>query len=308
MSEQTVAILSPGAVGGFLAAVLWRKGIVVTCVAREATAEVMARGGIRLESATFGDLVARPRVVTQLDREHDVLVVTTKATGLYEALGRVSPELVSRTMIVPLLNGIEHLEALRSRYGRRVVAATIGHVELKRLAPNHVVHSTASVRIELASDRDVEASRLADIACLLSEAGVPAEVRKNEAEVVWGKLVRLNAIACTTSASGQPMGVVRVDPWWRTQLEGCVQEGIAVAAAEGVTMDLHEVMAFIDNLPAGLTSSMSRDIEAGKPSELDAIAGAVVRAGAGHGLACPVIERLIARIQSRMVPCQSSLR
>jgi 2-dehydropantoate 2-reductase len=300
MSGLSVAVLGPGAVGGFLAALLWRKGIAVTCVATEAAAGLIAREGIRLESEALGDFVARPSAAARLDEEVVALFVTTKFMGLERAIQRVDPRRVARGVVIPLLNGIEHMPVLRARYGARVIAASIGNVEVRRLGPTHIVHSTASARIELASDEARLASRLNEIAGRLSEAGIPATVLTREADVLWGKLVRLNAIACATSAHGGSLGDVRSDPRWRELLEGCVREGAAVAAAEGAPTDPAAVMASIGGLPAGIRSSMQRDVEAGKPSELDAIAGAVVRAGARHGLPCPVIESLISRIQARI--------
>ena len=300
LNNLSVAILGPGAVGGFLAAVLWRQGISVTCIAKETNAEILAKHGIQIESTSLGSFTAHPRMVSQLDYEPDILFITTKATTLREALEGVNLRFVVNTVIVPLLNGIEHMQVLRSRYGQRVVAASIGNVEVKRLSPDHIIHSTPSACITLASDGDVNVTRLHEIVRLLSSAGIMTELLDSEAAVLWGKLVRLNAVACTTSASDRPVGYVRSDPWWRNQLEGCLREGVAVALAEGVIIDPEKEMAEINALPPGLSSSMHRDITAGKQSELDAIAGAVVRAGARHRLNCPTIVSLIGRIQARV--------
>lgn len=299
MSNLSAAILGPGAVGGFLAAMLSRKGVPVTCIGREAVVETITQHGLRVESIVLGNFVARPKAVARLDREPDVLFVTTKATTLQEALERVDPLLVKNTVIIPLLNGLEHMQVLRARYNKRVVAGNIS-IEVTRRGLNRIAHTTPFARIKLASDGDVPTSRLAEIAQLLSSAGIETEVLESEAAVLWEKLVRLNALACTTSASDRSLGFIRSDPWWRKQLEGCVREGAAVATAEGAKTDSEVVMAQIDALPATLTTSMQRDIAAGKPSELDAIAGAVVRAGARYGIDCPVIKSLIEMIKSRI--------
>lgn len=293
-----MAVLGPGAVGGFLAAVLWRGGIPVTCIATENTAEVINRQGISVESVVFGDFTARPKAVTRLDHEPDILFVTTKATTLEEALDRVDPRIVTDTVIVPLLNGLEHMQVLRARYGKRVVAGSIS-IEVSRRETNRIAHTTPFARIKLASDGDVPANRLTEIAQLLSSAGIETNVLESEAAVLWEKLVRLNAIACTTAASNRPLGFVRSDPWWRKQLEGCVREGAAVATADGAKMDSKEVMGQIDAMPATLTTSLQRDVAAGKPSELDAIPGAVVRSGARHGIDCRTIKGLMDMIKSR---------
>lgn len=299
LNKPSVAVLGPGAVGGFLAAVLWRSGVHVTCIAREDAAENIARQGIKVESVVFGDFVARPNAVAHLDQEPDILFVTTKATTLQEALDRVDPRIIKNTVIIPLLNGMEHIRVLRARYGKRVAAGNIS-IEVIRRGENIVAHTTPFARVKIASDGDVPKSRLSDISQLLSKSGVETKVLESEAAVIWDKLVRLNAIACTTSASDRPLGFVRSDTKWREKLEGCVREGAAVATADGVDTDSKKIMDQIDALPAALTTSMQRDISAGNPTELDAIAGAVVRAGARYGVACPVIEGLIDTIKSRI--------
>ncbi len=299
IKDKKVAILGPGAVGGFLAALFWRNGIAVTCIAKENAKEVISKEGIRIESGFFGDFTAKPRVVTQLDCEPDVLLITTKATTLKQALQRVNPEFTSKAIIVPLLNGIEHMELLRSRYGKRVVAASIGSIEVKRVSVNHIIHTTASPMIKMASQDNLGKERINEVVELLSFIGVKAEVFEAEADVLWEKLVRLNAMVCTTAASGKTVGQVRSDENWRKQLWECVQEAAAVASAEGATVKPDEAMAKIDSLPFDLTTSTQRDIAASKPSELDAIAGAIVRIGSHHNLKCPTIEGIINEIQAK---------
>lgn len=299
-NSLSVAILGPGAVGGFLSALFFKNGVSVTCIAKELTAEIIAKEGIRLQSVSFGDFVARPNIATSLDTKPDLLFVTTKATTLPEALKRVNPDNATDAIIIPLLNGIEHMGLLRSIYGKNVVAANIGNVELKKISVNHIVHSTPSAVIELASDGDIQKNVLAKIASFISATGIKVKLLGSEAEVLWGKLVRLNAIACTTSLTNQPLGYIRSDKLWRLCLENCVKEGVLVALAEGAKIDFNAVMEQVDNLPKGLGTSMQRDIIAGKPSEIDAIAGAVVRAGARHGILCPTIESLVKKINKNI--------
>lgn len=300
-SDYKVAILGPGAVGGFLACLFWRKGIDVTCIAHEQAAELLSKTGLKLESATFGNFVAFPKIVTQLDQEQDLLIVATKAPALTKALERLNLKSLAGAVVIPLLNGIEHMQILRTHFGQQVVAASIGNVQLKRVSPEQIVHSTKSCSIKIAAEDEVLRVALAEIAQLFSDLGIEVELVENERELFWDKLVRLNALACTTAASNKPLGYLRNNSWWRKQLLGCVQEAVRVASCEGVNMNTDEVMAKIDNLPADLSTSMQRDIASGKPSELDAISGAVIRAGKRFGLNCPTISSLIDKIREREV-------
>src|SRR5690606_9680615 len=118
--------------------------------------------------------------------------------------------------------------------------------------------------------------------------------------VLWSKLARLNALACTTTAYDRPIGAIRDHPARRVDLEGAVDETVAVANAEGAGLDADATLREIWSLDPGQTTSMARDVAAGREPELDAIAGAVLRHGAAHGLACPTVERLAARIRERV--------
>jgi 2-dehydropantoate 2-reductase len=134
---------------------------------------------------------------------------------------------------------------------------------------------------------------------MLRNAGIEARIGESEAQVMWSKLARLCALALTTSASDRPIGYVRSDPRWRSALEGAVNETVAVANADGARLQASDTLAELDAAHAELGSSMQRDIAAGRPTELDAIAGAVLRAGQRHGLRCPTVQWLAERVAIR---------
>jgi 2-dehydropantoate 2-reductase len=294
-----VAILGPGGVGGFLAAALERAGARVTVVAREETAAAIARDGIEVESVRLGELRARPEAAPALDTDVDVLVVAVKATGLDDALERVRAE---PHLVVPMLNGLDHVETLRARFGPRAVAAAI-RIESTRTGggsePPRVEQTSPFLLVEAASADPRMRPALEAFASLLNEAGVPARVRDSEADVMWGKLMRLCALALTTTAYDAPLGPIRTTPELRADLEACVREVAAVAAADGAESDAEATLAELDDAHAELDSSMHRDVAAGREPELDAIAGSVLRAAARHDIPCPTIERLTARIRGQ---------
>ena len=295
-----VGVLGVGGVGGCVAAVLMQRGVHVTCVGRRPTVEALRTQGLRLDSDTFGSFTVWPAATERLDRAVDVLIVATKATALPAALATLDPSLVADGVVIPLLNGLEHVAQIRARVGPRVAPGSI-RIEARAAAPGHVVHTSPFVIITIASDCDVPPPRLAEIAAFLSGCGLDTRIGASEAEVLWEKLARLAALACTTALSNQPIGVIRTDPHWRALLMGAVQDGVAVANACGVPMMIEAQLQVIDGLPETLTTSLQRDIAAHRPSELDAIAGAVVRAGRAHGLACPTLAELIRRIETERV-------
>ena len=294
----TVAVLGAGGVGGFVAAALARSGADVAVVTRPQTAAALDQaGGLTVSSRALGeDFRAHPRVATELAEPVDVLFVAIKATGLADALERVQ---ATPGLVVPLLNGLEHLEVLRARFGADHVAAAVIRIESDRPSAGVIMQTSPGVRVDMAAARPSPAGRLAGAAELLRGAGIEARIGDSEAQVMWSKLARLCALALTTSASDRPLGYVRADPRWRSALEGAVSETVAVANADGAGLAAADTLAELDGAHAELGSSMQRDIAAGRPTELDAIAGAVVRAGQRHGLRCPTVQWLAERVAVR---------
>lgn len=290
------SVLGPGGVGGFLAAALTRAGEDVGVVARESTAELIARSGIAVSSVTLGDFIAHPKSSSALREPVDVLFLATKATGLEAALARVS---ATPGLIIPLLNGLDHVDWLRQRYGReRVPAATI-RIEANRPAPGQIVHTSPSVLVEMTFDDPERRAMLSPILDALNRAGVTARLGTGERQVMWSKLARLNALATTTTASGQTIGKIRSDPEWRATLIACIEETAATANADGAGIDPRATLAELDDAHPGLGSSMQRDLGAGRTPELDAIQGSVLRAAARHGLSCPTVATLAEEIARR---------
>jgi 2-dehydropantoate 2-reductase len=293
---ESIAILGPGGVGGFLAAALARAQRPVTIVARDTTATHIAELGLEVRSARLGDFRAKPTAVSTLTGQVDTLVVATKAGGLEAGLDRIA---VSPNLVVPLLNGLDHMETLRARYGADRVAAGTIRIESDRPAPGLIVQSSPFLRIDLASDQAELRPSLERLARTLEQAQVPTTVSSSEAQILWSKLVRLNALALTTSAADQPVGFIRSDPEWRAALEGCIREAATVAGADGAQIDPAARLAELDEAHPGLGSSMQRDIAAGRAPELDAIAGSVLRAAERHGIECPTIARLAIAVARR---------
>src|ERR1700716_890810 len=129
---MTIAVLGPGGVGGFIGAALARAGEDVVMVARESTAAVIEADGITVRSVRLGEFLARPRAVAWLTAPPDVLIVATKATGLDAALERVRAD---PRLIVPLLNGLDHMALLRSRFADSSVAAGSIRIDSDRPSP-----------------------------------------------------------------------------------------------------------------------------------------------------------------------------
>jgi 2-dehydropantoate 2-reductase len=285
---MTVAVLGPGAVGGVLAVGLLDAGVDVLCIARPDTADVIRSGGLTLRQ---GQTVrkGRPRVSLELDEPVALLLVTVKATSLDAALERVQAPVETT---VPLLNGIEHMTTLRERLqGSDVVAASIGRIEAFLERPGTVIQPTPSVVMTVASNAPEATVEL------VRRSGTEVRVNGPEAEVLWEKLARQAPVAAATAITQRPIGELRDDPEWGRLLREGIDEACGVAAGDGVTLSADAEWAIIAAMPPLLTSSTARDIAEGRPSELDAITGAAVRAGRRLGVPTPTLERLLAEAE-----------
>ena len=291
MDILRVAVLGPGGVGGLLATLLAGQGHEVTCLAGPATAGHIDAHGLRLSSDRFGELTASARGSTRLDSPVDHFLVTVKATHLDAALDRVPADVLGDAAVVPFLNGIEHLDVLRSRYPEtRTVAGTI-RVEASRTGPGSIRHEGSLAAVELAPGAE-------SLAGALRTAGLDVTTRDDERAMLWDKLCFLAPVALLTTTLGTPLGPVRETR--AEELRAVVEEVAAVARADGARADAAATLAFTQTVPAEMRSSMQRDAEAGNPTELEAIGGAVLRAAERLGIDVPVTRKLVTDLRARL--------
>jgi 2-dehydropantoate 2-reductase len=278
------AVLGAGGIGGLVAGALARSGAEVVLLLRPETLKRF-EGRLKVESVVLGEFEVEVAAVPALEERVDALWVATKATQLETALSLASADRVGESVVVPLLNGVDHVALLRSRYAN-VVAATI-RVESERVGPWLLRQSSPFLRVEMAG-ADVLQEALRD-------AGVECRGRDDELSLLWDKLVFLAPVALATTARDASLGDVRDDDLFI----GCREEAIAAARAQGALIDDATTRSLHEQAPAEMRSSMQKDVAAGREPELDAIAGPVIRAGLRHGFPTASTSRLAAEIQTR---------
>jgi 2-dehydropantoate 2-reductase len=307
------AVLGLGGIGGMLAA---RTGAL--CVGTEPTVDAIRASGLTLVHDGM-TTVARPEAVTRLERPVVLLVVAVKAFTLEAALERIDPSALDGAVILPLLNGLEHVELLRERFaGRRgaaeatprrlgdssvrrpspaapvVVAGSIGSVEAFSPEPGFVVQRGSGAAVITAASDEVDRDSLEATLAPLCVPGLEVVVAESERGVLWEKAARLAVLAAASIASGKPVGALRSDPEWRPRVQAALAEACAVAEADGVQLDAAGQWSIVESLPDGLVPSAARDSSVGRPTELDAITGSVVRAARRLGVWTPMLDGLLA--------------
>jgi len=240
-----------------------------------------------------GPITAPAKAAAALAEPVDVLWIATKTYQLEAALEAVHS---LPTCAVPLLNGVDHLEILRARFGRdRVVPAAIA-VEAEKTAPGRFVQRSPVVRFSLAASGE---PLLGALVGRLGDLGFTCQLVQNEQTLLWSKLCFLAPFALATSASGMNKGEILANAEWKQKLASATAEACAVARACGADVDPSKPQAVLDSLPPGLRSSMQKDLAAGRRLELDAIAGPIVRGGKRFGIDVSTTAALVAAIDSK---------
>jgi 2-dehydropantoate 2-reductase len=288
------AILGAGGIGGLIGAVLAHASERVTLVVRSAAVERQPRQ-LSLDSK-FGKFTAPIEVAATISSPVDVLWITVKATQLEAALENIPSDAPVRC-VVPLLNGIDHIAMLRDHFGDdRVIPATIA-VESERTAPGVVIQRSPFIRLNVAaSGKPILESTLGEF----TRFGFECNFIENESTLLWSKLAFLAPFALSTTAAGAPIGEVRNDPRRKKLLEDCIREACAVANVSNAGLKPDKLIATVNAMPAEMRSSMQKDVEAGNPPELDAIAGPILHGGPEHGIPALATQELAIEIKRKL--------
>jgi 2-dehydropantoate 2-reductase len=210
-----------------------------------------------------------------------------------EAVESIRPAIGDDTIIVPLENGMEAPDDLAAASGREHAAGGLCGLVSFVVAPGHVRHISVDPFIafgELDNRRTPRAERLLEA---LTSSGLTAFIPPDIQRAMWMKFLFISTMSGIVSITRSPAGVWRAMPETRAMAEAALREVMSVAAARGVALPddaLATVFQRIDGLTPDSTASLQRDIMDGKPSELDAQLGAVVRMGRANGAATPLFK------------------
>jgi 2-dehydropantoate 2-reductase len=285
------AILGAGAIGGLVGTAIASLGERVTVLVRPERL-LGYPANLSLERPS-GTITAPAKVATTLSSPVDVLWIATKTYQLKTALQAVQS---LPSSIVPLLNGVDHVELLRADFGRdRVLPATIA-VEAEKIAPGRFVQRSPFVNLNLAASGE---QVLGAIVARLRDLEFTCRFIQNEQTLLWSKLCFLGPFALVTSASGMNKGEIYADAEWKRKLFSAMAEASAVAQASGAEVAPAQIQAIYDGLPSGIRSSMQKDLTAGRPLELDAIGGPIVCGGERYGIDVSTTTALIAVIRGK---------
>ena len=290
------AVLGVGGVGGLVGGALAKAGHDVTLLVRPGRREHYSER-LSVQSELLGNFEAPVRVADWLDEQFDVVWIAVKATVLQSALSTIPLEVLGDGVLVPLLNGVDHVQLLRDRYGsERVLPGTI-RVEAEQAGPGRVRHLSAFADVQVAPNPATR-ERAQTLCEDLRDAGMGCEMQDDETTMLWSKLCFLAPFALATTATEGSLGVVRAGAGRWVRLEQCVNEACAVGVAEGAKVAPEPILTVIEGLPNGFRSSMQKDVATGRVPERDAIAGPILRGGGEHGIEVSATRSLVDRVMA----------
>lgn len=288
-----IAVIGAGGVGGYFGGRLAQAGHEVTFLARGGTLEALRTRGLRVDSIR-GDFVVHPVTVTEHPEAAgpvDAVLMAVKAWQIPEAAAQIGPMLGADTMVVPLENGIDAPEVLAGIVGERHVLGGLCAIVSFLVAPGHVRHAAAEPVVMFGELDNHRSERTERLRAAFAAAGVNAEVPPDIRRSMWTKFLFIATLSGIGALTRVPVGVWRADGEIRSLADRSLREVLQLATARGVDLGddaLERTWQRYDGLAPESTSSMQRDIMEGKPSELDAQLGAVVRLARESGVEVPV--------------------
>jgi 2-dehydropantoate 2-reductase len=303
-SSMRIAIYGTGGVGGYFGARLAAAGEDVVFVARGEHLAAIRAAGLKLESV-MGDVLIHPAQASDSPADIgpvDVILLCVKTWQVTDAANALRPMLGPDTFVVPLQNGVETPELLSNLLGTpRVVGGLCGILSFVA-GPGHIRHVGGATFIKFGELDNHPSERVERLRAAFVNAGVKVEVPADIHTALWEKFTFIVPVGGVGAMAGVPIGATRSDPETRALLERCIGEVVDVGRARGVSLGpdlVSRTMAAIDGILPDGTSSLQRDMSAGRRSELDSWVGAVVRLGREAGVPTPAHELIYTALLAR---------
>ena len=290
-----ILVVGAGAIGGYFGGRLLQAGRDVTFLVRAKRASELASAGLVIKSPNGDVTLTAPRAVQadELDKTFDLVLLSCKAFDLEDAIKSFAPAVGPKTAILPLLNGMKHLDILDKRFGTSAVlgglcaiAATLNEQrEIVQLAPMQSLGF---------GERDGKMSdRVAAIAEAMSAGKFGAAASTQVIQDMWEKWVFLASLAASTSTMRASVGHILAAPGGRDFILGMLDECSAVASAEGHAPTgpfFERAKGMLTTEGSQLTASMFRDIKAGARVEADHVIGDLIARGDAAKVPVPKLK------------------
>lgn len=297
-----IAIFGTGGVGGYFGGRLAQAGQDVTFVARGKHLEAIRSSGLKV-SSIHGDFVIHPAQATDSTENLgvvDLVILAIKAWQLESSIEQLKLLVGENTAILPLLNGMEHIDILLSTFGKKNVVGGLCRISTFIAGAGHINHKGVNPYIAFGELGNSKSERIEKIYKMFSSLeNISAEIPNDINVAMWEKFVFISSTSGVGAIARKPIDEYRATPELRSMLINSMQETVQVANARGVLLSenlVDEIMQRIDGAPKGMLASMQKDMMEGRPSELDNQIGAVIRMGQALNVSTPTHKKIYAEL------------
>ena len=300
-----IAVMGTGSIGSYFGGMLARSGNQVALIARGANLAAIRAHGLRIQTdEELLTIPCRDNLSATDDPATvgpvDLALLTVKTYQNADAVAAMRPLVGQASNVLCLQNGVDSYRTVAEAFGPERVLPGAAYIEAARLGPGMIKQSGSVVRIAFGEMDGSDSQRGRSILHALSDAGINAQFSRDIRQVLWTKFLFIATMAGVTSLSRETMAQIMPRPEWRQVIVSCMKEIEAVARASQVAIAADIVdttVAYIKGDLEEMHASMHADIMAGRPLELEALTGAVVRAGMSAGVPTPINDVIYAALK-----------
>lgn len=298
--NKRIAVAGIGGVGGYLAGMLGRVCPHLTMAVRGDRRESILKNGLVLHSEYKGEINVRPEYTAPVSEmgEQDYIFVCVKNYSLEDVCREMEHAVTENTVIIPVMNGVDPGERIRKALGKGTVVDSLIYIVAFANKDYSVTQQGdfANLRIGIRNADETQQQKVQEVSDILTGADIDHMIAEDIEVEIWRKYI-LNCAYNTESAYyDNAIGQLRSDPKKAEEYEALVREAYQVAQAKGVRVRQEHVDAilhrFYHELAENATSSLQRDIRAGKKAEVETFSGYIVREGQRLGIRTPVTEKM----------------
>ena len=293
-------VVGAGATGGYFGGRLAEAGRDVTFLVRKRRAEQLSAEGLRIVSP-HGDVALAPKLVTAdgIAGAYDAVLLTVKGFALEAALEDMAPAVGPETMILPVLNGMRHVDVLTARFGAKAVVGCVCKVATTIDAEGRIVQLAKFQELAYGEMDGAKSARTEALDRFMQGAGFDARLSTTIAREMWEKWVLLAAMGGVTCLMRGNIGEIEAAPGGADFSAHFLDEVVAVVRAVGEKPSegfLASARAMLTAKGSAQASSMYRDLQQERPVEADQIVGDLLARGRAAGIATPLIGTAYANL------------
>jgi 2-dehydropantoate 2-reductase len=293
-------VLGAGALGGYFGGRLLKGGADVTFLVRPARAAQLNRDGLVIKTPDGSELRTRVKTVGQgqCDGSYDVVLLTCKAYDLESAMDAIAPAMGKRSVIVPVLNGVRHIDVLTEKFGRSRVLGGLTRIRAELMRDGTVQESRIQINLNLIGELDGRAStRCTVIKAALDAGGLPVEISDDILAMMWAKFFGFVCSATITTLTRSRAGAIAGSASGASFVSDVIEECAGVVAAAGyarVPPPAPDTAAIIRGLFSQPDStygpSMLIDMEQGRPTEGEHTIGDMAERAKRTNISAPILN------------------